>query len=436
MKLISKFLILFSFLSIFALSNIVFCSVIYKDINSISIRTNIQIDYETVQMDGVPDLTYNSQGYAEDMIYVYDTAKYEIESCEWYSSNTDDFEIGGTPKIAVYLITKDYENNYYNYNDYYYRFLSSYSKSTCFISNGTFVSATRLSTSNLKIVFALDGLKGTYYAPENAYWSDDYGTARWDAPTVCNSGYYDLILYRDSSVVARIDKYQGNTYNFSSYFTKEGSYSFKVRTVPGTDNQSLYGKNSEYTESGDMTVDASIVSKVLSNGGLGGNTSGSGNSNVGWIKLNNTWTFRAPNGQMLKNQWVKWQNNWYYLDYKGEMKVGFQTIDGRTYYLSSDGAMIAGWINLNDTFYYFDTSSGDNYGAMLISSWVKYDNKYFYFDENGVMVTGWKQIIYNNVPGYYYFYPKGSTQGLYGYMAANTTINGFQLNSDGMWIQN
>lgn len=424
-----------SLMMIFFIAFIVSASVIYKDISSISIRTNFDLDYETIKSEGTPDITYNSEGLDTDMVYVYSTAKYEIESVEWYTQSMDEFEIGGMPKVSVYLVTKEYP--YYNYNsnnDYYYRFMSSYSSSSCYISNGTFVSATRLSNSNLKVVFALKGLKGTYNEPENAYWENEKGVARWEPSNVSDSGYYDLILYRDSSVVARVDKYKGNTYNFANYFTKAGDYSFKVRTVPGTDNQSTYGKNSEYVESGYVAVDDTLIAQIKAGGY--GNINNSGSTNVGWIQLNNTWYFYKPNGEQVRNGWISWNNNWYYFGNEGTMLTGMQTINNMTYYLGTDGTMITGWINLNDTYYYFDTTNGNNYGAMLINSWIKYDNKYFYFDEKGIMVTGWKQVNDGSGnTGYYYFYPKGTTQGLYGYMAQNCTINGFQIGSDGKWIQ-
>ena len=423
----------------FASSHMVFASPVrYKDINSISIRTNFNFDYESIQSDGLPEITFNSEGSDSDMVYVAKTAHYYIDSCEWYSQGDHDFEIGGTPKVVVYLTTKDYDEVYSNGNsnyDYYFRFLSSYSSSTCYISKGVFVSATRQSISNLKVVFQLQGLKGNFNPPENAYWENDRGNARWDSPNVCDSGYYDLILYRNSTVVARIDKYHGNVYNFSGYFNKEGDYSFKVRTVAGTDNQAQYGKNSEYVESGGINVDSTVISMIAQ--GINTSNNNSGSTNVGWLQMNNVWYFYRPDGTMVKNGWIEWKGKWYYLDSKGEMVVGLQTINNRTYYLGSDGTMLTGWININDTYYYFDTGSGDNFGAMIINSWVKYEDKYFYFDENGIMVTGWKQIpdSRGNV-SVYYFYPKGTTQGLYGYMATNTTINGFSIGSDGRWIQN
>lgn len=438
MKQVKKIIaVLFLTFSIVCGAVAVFASVIYKDINSISIRTNFNFDYESIQSDGVPDITFNSDGQDSDMVYVMPSARYTIESCEWYSQGDNDFEIGSTPKVVVYLTTKDYEdffNTSNSNNDYYFRFLSSYSSSTCFISKGTFVSATRLSTSNLKVVFQVQGLKGNFNPPDNAYWEDNRGNARWDSPNVCDSGYYDLVLYRDSTVVARVDKYKGNTYNFSGYFTREGDYSFKVKTVAGTDNQANYGKNSEYVESGGISIDSAAISMIAQ--GVTASNNNTGSTNVGWVQLNNTWYFYRPDGSIVKNGWIQWSDKWYYLDERGEMKSGVQTINGRTYYLGNDGTMISGWINLNDTYYYFDTTRGDNYGAMIVKSWVKYDNKYFYFDEQGVMVTGWKQIPDSNGNiGVYYFYPKGTTQGLYGYMATNTSINGFPIGSDGRWIQ-
>ena len=436
MKLNKKIIaFLLSMVTVLIGSMTVFASVIYKDINSISIRTNFNFDYDLINEEGVPDITYNSTGDSNDMVYISGNAKYEIESCEWYSQGDREFEIGGMPKVVVYLVTKSYDDtNYNSNNDYYYRFLSSYSSSSCYISKGTFVSAQRLSTSNLKVVFALQGIKGKFNEPENAYWEDNRGTARWDSPNVRDSGCYDIVLYRDSAIVARVDKYHGNSYNFSGYFNREGDYSFKVRTVPSNDNEATYGKNSEYVESGSINIDAAAIS-MIAEGGYASSYN-SGYNNVGWVQMNNTWYFYRPDGQMVKNNWIQWQNKWYYLDERGEMKVGLQNINNRTYYLGTDGTMIAGWVNINDTYYYFDTQSGDNYGAMLSNSWVKYENKYFYFDQNGIMVTGWKQIAdTNGNVAFYYFYPKGTTQGLYGFMATNTTINGFNIGSDGRWIQ-
>ncbi len=415
-------------------SFVVNARVIYKDISSISIKTNFDIDYDTIKDSGVEDINWNSEGIESDdyNVSVAAKAKYEIDSAEWYMSNNEVFDIGGAPKVVVYLSTKEYEDNRNSDNEYYYRFLNSYSSSTCFISNGTFISAQRLSISSLKVIFSIKPLKGAFYPPTDAYWENDKGIARWEAPNVRNSGYFDLILYRDNSTVVHIDAVNATSYNFYSYMTKPGDYMFKVRTAPGTDAQRQYGKKSEYVESGYQTITEDLV---YVNNGVD-KTTGLAVGTVGWVKTNDKWYFIRPDGKMVKNGWVEYSGKWYLLGSDGAMLTGFVTANDLQYYLGTDGAMHMGWLNSGDNFYYFDTSSGNHNGAMCKKTWVMYNGNYFYFDENGMMVTGWKEIQDGNGnSGLYYFYPKGSTSGLYGYMAHDTTINGFRLGSDGKWMQ-
>ena len=52
----------------------------------------------------------------------------------------------------------------------------------------------------------------------------------------------------------------GNSYNFYPYMTKEGDYTFKVRTVPHTDDEKRYGDKSGWVESGDLYIDEDDVS--------------------------------------------------------------------------------------------------------------------------------------------------------------------------------
>ena len=109
MKLNKKIIaILFSIVAVIYATMVVSASVIYKDISSISIRTNFNFDYETINEEGIPDtIEYNSYKSTDpvegnDMVYVK-SDKYRIESCEWYSKDGEDFEIGGTPRVVVYL---------------------------------------------------------------------------------------------------------------------------------------------------------------------------------------------------------------------------------------------------------------------------------------------------------------------------------------------
>ena len=429
----TKFISLVLFL-IICISSVIYAKIVYKDITSISIKTNFDFDYDTIHEEGVDDITFNSDGVDSDNVYVASTAKYQIDSAEWYMSDVDNYLIGGEPRIVVYLSTKEYENDYDNNNEYYYRFLNSYSSSSCYIGGGTFVSAQRLSMSSLKVIFKVRPIRGSFEEPLDAYWENDRGVARWTPPSTRDSGYYDIVLYRNQTSIAHIDSYNGTSYSLYKYMTQPGDYMFKVRTVPGTDTQGQYGKRSDYVESGYLSITQDMI--YVNNGVISTNDGTAIGNNVGWVKQNGKWYFIRPDGQMVRNGWVESGGKWYLLGNDGAMLTGFVTANNLQYYLENDGAMHLGWLNSGDEYYYFDTDSGQHNGAMQKNAWVNYNGQYFYFDENGKMVTGWKQIMdKNGNTGFYYFYPKGSTNGLYGYMAHDTVINGFTLGSDGKWNQ-
>ena len=50
--------------------------------------------------------------------------------------------------------------------------------------------------------------------------------ATWKAPDD-KTGYYDVILYKGSTVMKKLEDYNGTSYNFYPYMTKEGDYTFK-----------------------------------------------------------------------------------------------------------------------------------------------------------------------------------------------------------------
>lgn len=425
-----KYLLLINIILICTIcSFMVYARIIYKDITSISIRTNFNFDYETISENGVDDITYSNENDGAN-VFVYSGKSYEIESAEWYKENTDDFNIGGEPKVIVYLNTTDYEYDGSSDNDYFYRFLSSYNSSNCHISNATFVSATRVTNESLKVIFKINPIKGTYREPTSAYWADSSGNAVWTPDNILNSGYFEVSLYRDNSLVHRIDKYNGTQCNLWQYMTKAGSYSFKVRTVPGTDKQIVAGKSSDYVESDSIQLQENEVNK---NGQASYNSNGG--VKAGWIQENGRWYFYKPDGSMSKSAWTKYNNKWYYLNSSGEMVTGIQAINNEQFFFLENGSMLTGWLKNGTTYNFYDTTQGSHEGAMCKNAWVQYQGKYFYFDGTGAMAVGWKQVPDNkgNI-GYYYFYPEGTTNGLFGYMASNTNINGFQIGADGKWI--
>lgn len=247
----------------------------YQYITNISLKVEVDLDAGDEINSG------DSVGTSKDDsgTKVYTTSdKYRVESAEW--TNNKDVSIGDTPKITVWL-----EPDSSSDSKYEYRFRSSYSSSKVSINGGEFVSSSK-SGSNLKVVLRVKGVKGTYEAPKEAEWGSGKGKATWKAPDD-KTGYYDVILYKGSTVMKKLEDYNGTSYNFYPYMTKEGDYTFKVRTVPHTDEQKRYGKKSEWTESDSKYIDEDEVSDGSgqdnsSGGSSGGITPGGGTTDVGW----------------------------------------------------------------------------------------------------------------------------------------------------------
>lgn len=65
-------------------------------------------------------------------------------------------------------------------------------------------------------------------------WDDYDGTASWEEPE--DAKRYEVRLYRDGSSVSSAISTTDTSYNFASYFTRSGDYTFKVRasTTPPT----------------------------------------------------------------------------------------------------------------------------------------------------------------------------------------------------------
>ena len=115
----------------------------------------------------------------------------------------------------------------------------------------------------------------------------------------------------------------------------------------------------------------------------------------------------------------KWFDSMIYLVYKdgwkitGFTKTGWKETGDDWYYLDEDGMILTGWQKVD---------LGDD-GAMQ-KGWAKIDGLWYYFNFGGVMQTGW-QKIYDK-----WYYLDHDT----GIMAADTYIDGYYVNRDGVWI--
>ena len=342
--------------------------------------------------------------------YVYsNNDKYEVSDLNWITSDTKEMKVGSEPKMKVTLRATNSDD---------YAFKGGYQSSNVSIKGGTYVSSSRSGSDTLYVTFTFKPVKGTYESPQDAYWRDSgYGNAKWSSVDN-SSGAYDVYLYRGSSIIKKVEKLKATSYNFYPYMTKAGTYSYKVRTVPYTESEQKYGKNSEWTESDEVYVPQEKVSD-----GSGQDDSAVSNGQVGWIKTGNIWYYRYPDGTYQKNNWAKINNKWYLFDSNGGMVTGWQQRNNIWYFLNSDGAMTTGWIVSNNKWYYLNQSITSGVEGAMITGWINYNNKWYYTDSTGAMQEGWRQVDGN----WYYFYPGEGSK------AVNTTISGFPVDGNGIW---
>ena len=377
-----------------------------KTISSVTIYAGLE---ELASGDTLPsESSFKTDGGTGNYVYS-NNDKYEVSDLNWITSDTKEMKVGSEPKMKVTLRATNSDD---------YAFKGGYQSSNVSIKGGTYVSSSRSGSDTLYVTFTFKPVKGTYESPQDAYWRDSgLGNAKWSSVDN-SSGAYDVYLYRGSSIIKKVEKLKATSYNFYPYMTKAGTYSFKVRTVPYTESEQKYGKNSEWTESGEVYVPQEKVSD-----GSGQDDSAVSNGQVGWIKTGNIWYYRYPDGTYQKNNWAKINNKWYLFDSNGGMVTGWQQRNNIWYFLNSDGAMTTGWIVSNNKWYYLNPSTTSGVEGGMITGWINYNNKWYYTDSTGAMQEGWRQVDGN----WYYFYPGEGSK------AVNTTISGFPVDGNGIW---
>ena len=148
--------------------------------------------------------------------------------------------------------------------------------------------------------------------------------------------------------------------------------------------------------------------------------------NAGWKYINSSWYYFDTNG-VMKTGWLYYGEHWYYLSSYGDMSVDeWDYINSKWYYFYDSGVMETGWTYYKNRWYYLSP-----YGDMSVNEWDYINSNWYYFDKNGIMQTGW--FLYNG--NWYYLYPANNNAGKsIGAMAQNTTIDGYFISQDGIWI--
>jgi glucan-binding YG repeat protein len=210
-----------------------------------------------------------------------------------------------------------------------------------------------------------------------------------------------FVYYTFKQMGVRLPRTAADMYNKGQAVSKSnlqsGDLVFFSTYKPGASHVGIFIGDNQFIHAGttDVRID-SLSNTYWANAYLGSKRI-SGVNESGWVKSGANWSY-YENGSKATG-WVKWNGEWYLLDGNGVMETGWELDKGEWYYLKEvSGAMKTGWKYLN--------------------------HKWYYMLGNGKMKTGW--ILYKNQ--WYYLQSDGS-------MAVNTTIDGYIINSDGVWIE-
>ena len=352
-----------------------------RPINKVSVRVDSKLEAGSTLPDiGIGDGSPEKGGVRVNA----GNSKYHVSDAEWLNKGSGkELKAADEPQMRVTLEPEDVSEDY---------FLASYKESDVKISGGSFVSARRDGDS-LVVTLRVKAIKGDYDAPKDAYWfENNLGEARWEKPEN-TSGHYELQLYRGKKSVYKVPDTTATKYNFYPYMTEAGEYMFKIRTIPGTDEQKKYGGKSDWLESGDLEITDRYVSDGKGQQKKDGSVSQGTALPVGWNQNpeNGQWSWRFPDGSVRRGGWEYINGYWYYFNMDGVMLTGWQQIGDQRYFLHGEGAMAVGWTRIDNKWYYFYTAADQGYteGTMTGPGWQAIGSWHYYFNADGSMYTGW-----------------------------------------------
>jgi len=208
---------------------------------------------------------------------------------------------------------------------------------------------------------------------EKAWWENET-TARWRK--VDKAKKYQVRLYQDGTSIVRLTV-DTTKVDFAKYIEDDSEYYFEVCAYAKDSTQ----KTGEWVESDSQYV------------------TGRGDTTGRWRTYQQGKKYQMLDNSYVTNQWYLIAGEWYYFNADGYAKTGWADINGAWYYLNADGKML--------------------------TSWQQLDGVWYFMRSDGSMATGWVEAK----PGeWYYLYTDGK-------MAANTVIDGCQLNESGLYVQ-
>ncbi|MEG7530072.1 MAG: N-acetylmuramoyl-L-alanine amidase family protein [Hungatella sp.] len=356
--------------------------------------------------------SYLEEGDAEGHLEVEANSNaYSVGNVEWSNLPTDGWTVGFEPKAKIYLHAR---SGYY--------FDKAANKKTIVVNGATFSTVKREDNDEtMLLTVTLNRVQGELEFPEEVEWVGyPIGQASWKA--VPNAKAYELKLYQENQIIYSVEKSVGTKYDFYPYMTTSGNYKFRVRAVPVSSAEAKYVIPSEWVYSDETNITYDETADARYQDGASTTNKVQNPSQMGWVETADGWWYRNANGSYPVNQWLHLDNKWYYCSYDGYMLTGWQKIGGATYYFSGNGDMQVGWLEYDRQWYFLNPANGQ-----MMTGWNLSNNRWYYMSpQTGVMQTGWALI--NNK--WYYLDPNSG-----GAMLTNTTIGGYPLNSDGVWVR-
>ena len=367
-----------------------------------------------------------------DMSVRTSSQQYHISSYDFIDKN---LEAGEEPQIRVFI---DVDDGYY--------FSKGLGKGNVSVSGAACKSvAISEDLESAEVTVKLKMVKGTLNAVDSAWWdSGSPGKAKWSQ--VDQAGAYEVKLYRGNTMVDHKDLVRGTGCNFYPYMDKQGTYTFKVRAIPGSSEEKKYLTEGEWCESDGQKIDkqqaavapqgnrnesASGSSGTEHGGSTGGPAASSGGytaggatpgtflpPDFGWQLVQDKWKYRNADGSFVSNGWQYIGDKWYLFDMSGNMLSGWQHYGGKDYFLNSSGDMVTGWFQENRKWYFFGPDGAKATG------WLDTGEDWYFLGPDGVMSTGW--IKWED--RYYYMNPEN------GRMLKNTYVDQRYIGPEGFWI--
>lgn len=145
-------------------------------------------------------------------------------------------------------------------------------------------------------------------------------------------------------------------------------------------------------------------------------------ANTGWLNVQSKWYYYDEAGNSVRNQWVENDNNLFWLKDNGEMAIqSWVKYDNSWYWVNAQGAMVTNsWVPITNNWYYVGQD-----GKMMADTWFEYNHRTYYLTESGAAAKGWVEL-----DGKWYYFDRNN-----GDMKRGTTIDGYTLNDEGVYVK-